>query len=55
VNIDNVLDKDYIGAVTSATATQPEFGLLTGPSVRTLDRYFIGAPRTWTLSLQAKF
>lgn len=55
VNVDNVFDKDYIGSVTSATATQPEFGILSGPTVRTLDRYFIGAPRTWTLSLQAKF
>lgn len=54
-NVDNLFDKDYIGSVTSATATQPEFGLLTGPTVRTLDRYFIGAPRTWTLSLQARF
>lgn len=54
-NVDNLFDKDYIGAVTSATATQPEFGILTGPAIRTLDRYFIGAPRTWTLSLQAKF
>lgn len=55
INVDNVFDKDYIGAVTSATATQPEFGILSGPTVRTLDRYFIGAPRTWTLSLQTKF
>jgi len=53
-NVDNLFDKDYIGAVTSATATQPEFGILAGPAVRTLDRYFIGAPRTWTISLQAK-
>lgn len=54
-NVDNLFDKDYIGSVTSATATQPEFGILSGPAVRTLDRYFIGAPRTWTISLQAKF
>ncbi len=53
-NVDNLFDKDYIGSVTSATATQPEFGILSGPSVRTLDRYFIGAPRTWTISLQAR-
>jgi outer membrane receptor protein involved in Fe transport len=54
-NVDNLFDKDYIGSVTSATATQPEFGILSGPAVRTLDRYFIGAPRTWTISLQARF
>jgi len=55
LNVDNLFDKDYIGSVTSATATQPEFGILSGPAVRTLDRYFIGAPRTWTISLQARF
>ena len=55
LNIDNLFDKDYIGAVSSATATQPEFGLLTGPTVRTLDRYFIGAPRTFTFSMRARF
>jgi outer membrane receptor protein involved in Fe transport len=54
-NIDNLFDEEYLGAVTSATATQPEFGILSGPSVRTLDRYFIGAPRTMTLSLRARF
>jgi len=55
LNVDNLLDKDYIGSVSSSTATQPEFGTLTGPNVRTLDRYFIGAPRTTTLSVRAKF
>ena len=55
LNVDNLLDKEYIGSVSSATATQPEFGLLTGPSVRTLDRYFIGAPRTVTFSVRASF
>jgi outer membrane receptor protein involved in Fe transport len=55
LNVDNLLDEDYLGAVSSATATQPEFGVLTGPSVRTLDRYFIGAPRTVTLSMRARF
>ncbi|MET0497870.1 MAG: TonB-dependent receptor [Steroidobacteraceae bacterium] len=55
LNIDNLFDENYIGSVSSATATQPEFGTLTGPNVRTLDRYFIGAPRTTTLSLRAKF
>ncbi len=50
-NVDNLLDEKYIGAVSSSTANQPEFGL---PG-RTLDRYFLGSPRTYTLSLQAKF
>lgn len=50
-NVDNLFDKAYIGSVSSATATQPEFGL---PG-RTLDRYFIGAPRTYTLSMRARF
>ncbi|MBM0105010.1 TonB-dependent receptor [Steroidobacter sp. S1-65] len=55
LNVDNLLDEEYLGAVSSATATQPEFGLLTGPTVRTLDRYFIGAPRTVTFSVRARF
>ena len=55
LNVDNLFDRHYIGAVSSSTATQPEFGLLTGPSVRTLDRYFIGAPRTVTFSARARF
>lgn len=50
-NVDNLLDKAYIGSVSSSTATQPEFGL---PG-RTLDRYFLGAPRTYTLSARASF
>ncbi len=55
LNVDNLLDEQYLGSVSSATATQPEFGVLTGPTVRTLDRYFIGAPRTLTLSMRARF
>jgi len=38
LNVDNLFDKDYIGSVSSSTATQPEFGLTSGPTVRTLDR-----------------
>ena len=49
-NVDNLFDKAYIGSVSSSTATQPEFSL---PAV-TLDRYFLGAPRTYTLSLRAR-
>lgn len=55
LNIDNLLDETYLAAVSSATATQPEFGLTSGPNVRTLDRYFVGAPRTVTVSLRARF
>lgn len=55
LNVDNLFDEQYIGSVSSATATQPEFGALTGPGVRTLDRYFIGAPRTVTFSVRARF
>ena len=47
-NVDNVFDKAYIGSVSSSTATQPEFSL---PAI-TLDRYFLGAPRTYTLRLR---
>jgi iron complex outermembrane recepter protein len=50
-NVDNVFDKSYIGSVSSSTATQPEFSL---PAI-TLDRNFLGAPRTYTLSLRARF
>ncbi|MDY6922348.1 MAG: TonB-dependent receptor [Pseudomonadota bacterium] len=55
LNVDNLFDETYIAAVSSATATQPEFGLLSGPDVRTLDRYFVGAPRTVTVSLRTRF
>lgn len=54
-NIDNLFDETYISAVSGSTATQPEFGLQTGPTVRTLDRYFLGAPRTYTASLRVRF
>jgi len=55
LNVDNLFDETYVAAVSSSTATQPEFGLTTGPNVRTLDRYFVGAPRTVTLSLRTRF
>ncbi|MEC3909797.1 TonB-dependent receptor [Sphingobium sp. CR2-8] len=55
-NVDNLFDEKYIGAVSSSTASQPEFGYsAANPTNRTLDRYFIGAPRTYTLSMRAKF
>jgi len=50
-NVDNVFNNAYIASVTSATATSTETGL---PG-RSLGRYFLGAPRTLTLSLRAKF
>lgn len=55
VNVDNLFDETYIGAVSSSTATLPEYGLYSGPTVHTLDRYFVGAPRTVTASLRAQF
>jgi outer membrane receptor protein involved in Fe transport len=56
VNVDNLLDEDYIGAVSGSTATQPEFGYTAAtPNNRTLDRYFVGAPRTYTVSVRARF
>jgi outer membrane cobalamin receptor len=55
-NVDNLFDEDYIGAVSGSTATQPEFGYTAAtPNARTLDRYFIGAPRTYTVSVRARF
>lgn len=54
-NADNLFDKHYLASVSGATATQPEFGLTSGPNVRTLDRYFLGAPRTLTFSVSAQF
>ncbi len=55
LNVDNLFDEKYIGAVTSATATLPDFGLAGTGTIPTLDRYFIGAPRTVTVSLRARF
>ncbi|WP_227878831.1 TonB-dependent receptor [Caulobacter segnis] len=55
-NVDNLFDEAYIGAVSGSTATQPEFGYTAAtPNNRTLDRYFVGAPRTYTLSVRARF
>ncbi len=54
LNLDNLLDEEYVSAVSGATATLPEFGAVGGAG-RTLDRYFIGAPRTVTLSARFEF
>lgn len=51
LNVDNLTKASYLSSVTEATATQAELGL---PG-RTLQRYFIGAPRTTTLSLRTTF
>lgn len=55
INVDNLFDKKYLGAVSSSTATLPDFGLAGSGTLPTLDRYFIGAPRTVTASLRARF
>lgn len=55
-NVDNLFDETYIGAVSGSTATQPEFGYTAAaPNNRTLDRYFVGMPRTYTVSVRARF
>lgn len=54
LNIDNLLDEEFVSAVSGATATLPEFGALFGAGA-TLDRYFIGFPRTVTFSVRAEF
>ncbi|UDF03026.1 TonB-dependent receptor [Asticcacaulis sp. AND118] len=56
LNIDNLFDEDYIASVSGATATQPEFGAtIANPAGRTLTRYFLGAPRTVTVSVRMAF
>ena len=56
LNIDNLFDEEYIASVTGATTSLPEFGLIGGLTAESaLDRYFIGSPRTVTLSLSAEF
>jgi iron complex outermembrane receptor protein len=54
LNVDNAFDKTFIGSVSSATTTLQEFGVVGGLGY-TLDRYFIGYPRTVTLSMRAEF
>ena len=56
LNIDNLLDKTFIGSVTGATSSLPEFGVIGGLTASSaLDRYFIGFPRTVTLGVTAGF
>jgi outer membrane receptor protein involved in Fe transport len=55
LNIDNLLDKEFINSVTGSTSSLPEFGVIGGLSAESaLDRYFIGFPRTVTLSVSAE-
>lgn len=54
LNVDNLFDETYIGSVSSATTTLQEFGVIGGNGY-TLDRYFIGYPRTVTFSVRAEF
>lgn len=54
LNVDNLFDQTYIGSVSSATTTLQEFGVLGGLGY-TLDRYFIGYPRTVTFAVHAEF
>ena len=56
INIDNLFDEEYIASVTGATTTLPEFGFIGGiDATFSLDRYFIGAPRTATLTIGGSF
>lgn len=56
LNVDNLFDETFISAVTGATTSLPEFGVIGGLTAESaLDRYFIGFPRTVTLSVSARF
>jgi hypothetical protein len=56
LNIDNLLDETFVSSVTGATSSLPEFGVIGGLTAESaLDRYFIGFPRTVTLSVSAEF
>ena len=56
LNVDNLLDEEFIASVTGATSSLPEFGVIGGlTATSALDRYFIGFPRTVTLSVSAGF
>lgn len=56
LNVDNLLDEEYIASVTGATSSLPEFGVIGGlTATSALDRYFIGSPRTVTFSVRASY
>ena len=55
-NVDNLLNTPYLASVSEATNTSVELGAtVANPNGRTIARYFVGAPRTATLSLRMKF
>lgn len=55
-NVDNLFNTPYLASVSEATNTSVELGAtVANPNGRTISRYFVGAPRTTTLSLRAKF
>ena len=56
LNVDNLLDETFISAVTGATTTVAEFGVIGGLTpTSAIDRYFIGYPRSVTFSITADF
>ena len=56
LNVDNLLDEEFISAVTGATAQVAEFGVIGGlTATSAIDRYFIGYPRTVTFSVVVDF
>lgn len=56
LNVDNLFDEKFIASVTGATSSLPEFGVVGGLTAESaLDRYFIGFPRTVTMSVTASF
>ena len=56
LNVDNLFDEEYIASVTDATTSLPEFGFIGGIDASSaLDRYFLGAPRTFTFTISGSF
>ena len=56
LNVDNLFNTPYLASVSEATNTSVELGAtVANPNGRTIARYFVGAPRTTTVSLRLKF
>ncbi len=56
LNVDNLLDTPYLASVSESTNTSVELGAtVANPNGRSIGRYFVGAPRTTTVSLRMKF
>ncbi len=56
LTVDNLFDEKYLASVSEATNTSVELGAtVANPAGRSIGRYFIGAPRTTTLSLRMRF